>query len=125
MTDSRRMLRWFMISLLSVAGSGCGTGPATVANSPANYETGSLEEVGELYRSAGNSLKKPPASLKDLARGRDAFMLGYKAVEQGEVIVYWGVTVTPDDASAADEILGYKADVPTKGGPVLLKNCTI
>jgi hypothetical protein len=127
MIKSRPMLAWLLVvPLASLAAPGCGGGPATVANSPALYDAGALEEVGELYRSSGNFKKKPPTSIKDLARGRDAFMIGYNAIERGEVIVYWGVTVTSgDEGSATDEVLAYKADVPTEGGPVLLKNCTI
>lgn len=126
MITSRPAFAWILVLLASLAAPGCGGGsPATTGSgTPEKYGTGALEEVGELYRSAGARNKKPPASMKDLERSRDTFLLGYNAIQDGEVIVYWGVSVTSGD-EATDEILAYKSDVPTKGGPVLLKNGTI
>jgi hypothetical protein len=126
MSATRPTLAWLLVasSLLSPFTPGCG--PSEVANSPEIYNFGTLEEVGGLYLSASNLKKKPPTSIKDLAKNRDVFMNGYNALERGEVVVYWGVTATPGDpAGTADEVLAYKADVPTNGGPVLLKNLTI
>jgi hypothetical protein len=123
MIKSRPVLACHLVLLVSLAATGCG-GPATVADSASKPNTGALEEVGELYRSVGAVKKKPPTSMKDLERSRDVFLLGYRAIEQGDVIVYWGVSVLSGDQTT-DEILAYTAEVPTKGGPVLLKNGTV
>jgi hypothetical protein len=110
--------------LMSVPVPGCA--PREVANSPELYNVGTLEEVGELYRSAGARKKQPPTSKADLARNRDLFLGGYQALDRGEIIVYWGVSVSPgDETGKSDVVLAYKSDVPTNGGPVLLKNLTI
>lgn len=109
-------------ALLLPLGAGCGANQGT--NSPETFDAGSLEEVGELYRATVARLRKPPGSLKDLAGGRDMFLLGYNAIARGEVVVYWGVTPAPGDRPT-DEVLAYKADVPAAGGPVLLTNTTI
>jgi hypothetical protein len=111
-----------IVALLSLVMSGCG--PAEVVNSPEVYNFGTLEEVGGIYRSATNIKKKPPTSLADLSRSRDVFLNGYNSIEKGEIIVVWGVEVTGEDIPT-DEILAYKSDVPTSGGPVLLKNLTM
>jgi hypothetical protein len=109
-------------SLFAFLAPGCG--PAQVANSPEVYDFGTMEEVAGIYRSAMGVKKKPPAGLADLARSRDMFLNGYKAIEKGDIIVMWGVTPLPED-SATDEILAYKSDAETNGGPVLLKNLTM
>jgi hypothetical protein len=88
------------------------------------YDTGTLEDVAALYRSSSNILKHAPAALKDMARSRDNFLGAYQAIEKGEVVVNWGVPLAGEE-SATDEILAYKSDAPTNGGPVLLKNGTI
>ena len=109
--------------LLTTLGPGCGP---RVVNSTEVYNQATLEEVSDLYRSASSARKKPPESIIDLARNRDLFMNGYKALEQGEIIAYWGVALTPGvEGSTPEEVLAYKADVPTKGGPVLLKDGTV
>ena len=103
---------------------GCGP-PQSVSNAPEHYDMGSLEEVGQLYVASYSAKKKPPASLKDFNKA-DLFVGGYNAVKNGEVVVYWGVVPTPGDAAAGGpaEILAYAADVPAKGGYVLLKDMT-
>ncbi len=111
-------------TLLAASCGGCG--PEEVANSPEIFDMGSLEDVGQLYNSVSGGGKKPPKSLKDLARNRDVFSVGYNAVETGDVVVYWGVIVTPGDAAGeTNEVLAYNATVPTDGGPVLLKDLSI
>lgn len=108
---------------LSFGAIGCGR-PEGV-NSPETFDLGSLEEVGDLYNSVSSALKKPPASLKDLSRNKDIFLVGYNAIANGDVVVYWGVKVTPGaESTDADEILAYKSEVPTTGGAVLMANLT-
>lgn len=109
-------------ALLLPLGAGCGANRGT--NSPENFDAGMLEEVGELYRTTASRLRRPPGSLKDLAGGKEMFLLGYNAVARGDIVVYWGVTPAPGD-QPTDEVLAYKADVPTAGGPALLTNTTI
>ncbi len=121
----------FPVALLALAvlatapAPGCGP-PQSVSNSPEHYDMGSLEEVGQLYVSAYNTKKKAPASLKDCPKA-DLFMSGVNAIKNGEVVVYWGVVPTPGDAATAGEnlIVAYKADVPEKGGYVLLQDMNI
>ncbi len=117
---------WLAVVLVSALvtplGVGCGSNQGT--NSPEMFDHGSLDEVGEIYRSTANRLKKPPKSLKDLAIGKEQFLLGYNSVADGSVIVYWGVEPTAGD-QPTDEILGYRANVPTEGGAVLLRNTMV
>ena len=110
------------LALLALT-TGPGCGPPKVENSETIAETGALDEVGQLYQTSLNAIKKPPTSLSQLAAKRDLFLLGYNAIESGKVIIYWGVTPTPDTPS--DEVLAYGPEVPTEGGPVLLKDMTI
>lgn len=121
---SRATLSRLIVILALVVTSVTGCGPSQVANSPEVYDFGTFEEVAGLYRSATGIKKKPPASLADLARSRDMFLNGYRAIEKGDIIVIWGVTTTAED-SPSDEVLAYKSDVPTNGGPVLMKNLTM
>ena len=115
----------FIAAITLLAGTmlaaGCGRNEGV--NTPETFDLGALEEVGELYTSVSSALKKPPTSLKDLSRNRDLFMVGYNAIANGEVVVYWGVPVTPGaESGATDEVLAYKSEVPTAGGAVLMKN---
>jgi len=109
-------------ALLPFLAAGCG--PQAPVNSPEQYEVGSLDEVGQLYSSSYAVTKKAPKSLKNLVRA-DVFAGGFESIKKGEIIVYWGVTPTTSDAADAGEVLAYKADVPEKGGYVLLKDLTM
>ncbi|WP_165072928.1 hypothetical protein [Paludisphaera rhizosphaerae] len=121
MPSSRIPSAWIVAAALAAAVTpGCGP-PQSVTNAPEHYDMGSLDEVADLYNSAYNAKKKPPASIKDFVRG-DLFVGGMNAIKKGEVVVYWGVTPTPGEPT--QEILAYKADVPEKGGYVLLKDLT-
>ncbi|OJW22034.1 MAG: hypothetical protein BGO49_14760 [Planctomycetales bacterium 71-10] len=100
---------------------GCGDAQS-VSNAPEHYDIGSLEEVSDIYLSSYNLKKKPPTSTKDFVKA-DLFPNAAGAIKKGEIVVYWGVAPTPGEA--ATEVLAYKADVPSKGGYVLLKDMTI
>jgi hypothetical protein len=90
------------------------------------FDAGNLEDVGGLYRSATNIKKTPPKAIGDLIKKRDVFMAAYNAIDKGDVIVYWGVTmVGGDEGGDSAEVLAYKSNVPEVGGPVLLKNGTV
>ncbi len=121
MSPRRAIASLLALSLAAIL-PGCGSDPAKTA--AVNYNLGTLEEVGDLYRSVAGGGKAAPKSIKDLARNKDLFLSGYNAVDKGEIVVNWGVTPVPGE-TATDEILAYKSDVPTAGGPVLLKNGTI
>ncbi len=103
----------------------CG-GPTSVPNAPEHFDFGTIEEVNTLYRSATSLKKSPPTSLKDLTARSALFGSAYQAIEKGDIVVYWGVdTGSAGQGAGGAEILAYKSDVPTNGGPVLLTDGTI
>lgn len=121
MTRSRFSAAWFVaLAIAAPFVPGCGDAQS-VANAPEHYDIGSLEEVSSLYLSSYSQKKKPPTSIKDFVRA-DLFPDAVNAIKNGEVVVYWGVAPTPEEAST--EVLAYRADVPSKGGYVLLKDMT-
>lgn len=127
MASSSRVVPQLILaaSLAAAFAAGCsGENEVTPETAAANVSQGQLEEVGQLYQATVANTKKAPSSLKSLASARDIFFAGYSALERGDVIAYWDVKPTPEEASAT-EVLAYMAAVPEKGGAVLLKNLTI
>lgn len=126
MASSSRVVPQLILaaSLTAAFASGCSENEVTPETAAANVSQGQLEEVGQLYQATVANTKKAPSSLKSLASARDIFFAGYSALERGDVIAYWDVKPTPEEASAT-EVLAYMAAVPEKGGAVLLKNLTI
>jgi hypothetical protein len=78
-----------------------------------------LREVGRCYQIAADTNLRPPASLDDLGLKQAAPIL-HQAIADGRIIVYWKANLTNAPAGSSNTILAYDADVPTKGGAVVM-----
>jgi hypothetical protein len=78
-----------------------------------------LREVGRCYQIAADTNLRPPASLDDLGLKQAAPKL-HQAIADGRIIVYWKANATNAPAGTSNTILAYDADVPTKGGAVVM-----
>jgi hypothetical protein len=78
-----------------------------------------LKELGLSYMSATAINGKPPANAEELGLKQENPKL-YQAIADGHIIVYWKASPTNAPAGTSNTILAYDADVPTKGGAVVM-----
>jgi hypothetical protein len=106
---------FFIVALaLGCSGGPVDPGPGSL-DSFANLE---LQETWELYRLLLEEKNKTPTKLADVAQMAAAFPVGYDNIQQGNVVVNWGVAIGPDKTG----VLAYLRDVPKQGGLVLQRN---
>jgi hypothetical protein len=118
------IIRGLALAVLAAPLSGCGSSSTTPMTST-QMEDVRLRDVAELYREYQVSMKRPPASLKDLQTMGDAGApTGFSAIRNGDVVVRWQATLPdtePEPTSPRSvEVLAYTRDVPEKGGNVLM-----
>lgn len=101
-------------SLAYQAGCG-GTSTPLVEVPPGQVE---LQEVGEMYRIFIDDNKRPARAGKDLLKYAAAFTFGSMALQEKEVVVFWGASLQPDSTT----VLAYQKAVPESGGVVLLQD---
>jgi hypothetical protein len=77
-----------------------------------------LDEIYSMYRGYSLAHKKGPATVKDLQQSQAAYYDGFRALQTGQHVVIWGVTLKKH--AAGDAILAYQKDVPQQGGAVLM-----
>jgi hypothetical protein len=116
----RRLLPWLLVGALALAAGGCGQATHEVtATDVRNYE---LEEIRDMYKLYAEDKHRPPTQLAQLKQYEPGFSKGFEALQSGEVVVVWGADLSE---TAGKGVLAYGKDVPTKGGPVLLRDGTI
>jgi hypothetical protein len=76
-----------------------------------------------MYRGGKASQGQIPARLADLKKYQQMYADGYRALEHGECVVFWGLDLN----SAADNavILAYEKTTPQSGGSVLFADGTV
>ena len=62
----------------------------------------------------------PPANLEAMTGLEREMPNLYKAIKDGDLIVYWGADPNRAPAGTSSTVLAYLKDVPTKGGVVLM-----
>jgi hypothetical protein len=107
---------WSLLLVLAVLlpAAGCGRRQEqTLSNE------GIVREVGDLYRMHWEQKKRAPIKAEDLRDYEPGGPTGFSALTSGTVVVLWGAKMskTPE---AANTVLGYEKDVPTKGGAVVM-----
>jgi len=106
------------IAFVGVAGCGEPARQTVPADKVAQIQ---LEDVYGLYKTHVEKLKRPPSKLEQLYAWEPAYVNGYAAVNEGKVVVVWGVPVPPAPGTAPT-ILAYEKDVPSDGGFVLFQD---
>jgi len=99
--------------------NGCG-GSTDTTNAHDMSNKDRLNELSELWSLAQVDLNHPPAQLQELARYNRAGGFAYRAVADGELVVYWGASLGKGDA-----VLAYEKNAPTAGGWVLLQDRSV
>src|SRR5262245_14604222 len=98
---------------------GC-RGPSDATNALDMSNKARLYELSELWSMAQIDLNHPPAKLQELAKYNRAGGFAYRAVADGELVVFWGVKLGEGQA-----IFAYEKNAPTAGGWVLLQDRTV
>jgi hypothetical protein len=101
-----------MCFLLALASWGCAEPrrPSTGAERPVVL---AMPEVQDLYWSYQKAEGKPPTRLADFDKFKLTFPRGYRAVQNGDIVVLWGAE--PRDQAP----LAYEKGTPENGGLVL------
>jgi hypothetical protein len=68
---------------------------------------------------------KAPSKAEDLKKFLGDSPEAAKKLDSGELVFIYGANVKSMGTGAANTILGYEKDVPTKGGAVLMGDCTV
>jgi hypothetical protein len=116
-------ITWIRRAVLALAvglAAGCGGD-----NKPVPPRTDDeLLEVWGMYHDSAAAARKPPAALRDVERFEPQYLNGYSAVFDGRVHVAWSTPLTGTPADA-NRVLAYQAEVPEKGGRVLMADGTL
>ncbi|AGA28717.1 hypothetical protein [Singulisphaera acidiphila] len=104
------------VSLAYQAGCGGTSTPTPLVEVPPGQVE--LQEVGEMYRIFIDDNKRPARASKDLLKYAAAFTFGSMALQEKEVVVFWGASLQPDSTT----VLAYQKAVPESGGVVLLQD---
>jgi hypothetical protein len=108
--------------LVSLAACGCGRGTSAPPETPHPHET-ELRQIWLMYRGGKANQGQIPARLADFKKYQQMYADGYRALEHGECVVFWGL----DLGKAADgaAIVAYEKTTPQKGGSVVLADGTV
>jgi hypothetical protein len=98
-----------------------GCGPSTAA--PRTHEEAAIKQIWQLYHSYQKQNKTAPKAIADILPMQRNFSGALEAIQNKEVLVYWGVGFS-DAPDAASTVLAYHKDVPEKGGDVLMQDGT-
>jgi hypothetical protein len=80
-----------------------------------------LKELAAVYRDFSRKNKRPPGSLKELKLKGQNYPNAIRMVKSGELIVQWGVPLSPV-GETADSVLAHLKTVPEQGGSVLMRD---
>jgi hypothetical protein len=116
----RRRHGLILFGLLALGLFGGCRGTTPTGHTPERKEV--LGEIGAMYNAYVNEHRSAPRSLTDLDPYEPANQAGFRALRDGECVLYWG---PPPKADPAATILAYDKSVPETGGCVLLLDGTI
>jgi hypothetical protein len=91
-------------------------------------ERNDLLQIGLIYHNYNDANKKGPATLDDLVKftqqSDPTAALVVADLQSGKYVIYLGVDITKLPDGATNTVLGYGANVPTAGGPVLMADAS-
>jgi hypothetical protein len=111
-------LRWGFVAVVALS-CGC-SGPTVVL--PTHDEE--LTEIFGMYKDYVKAKRRPPTRSYDLDPYSNPYANGYGAVTDGRIHVAWNTPLT-DTPADANLVLAYEAQVPEKGGRVLMGDGTL
>jgi hypothetical protein len=79
-----------------------------------------LFEVAGLLRDHTIQFQRGPARLADVANNQPLYPRGYHAIQNGTIVVLWGVPLPAEGGPA--NVIAYEKKSETEGGNVLLQN---
>jgi hypothetical protein len=83
-------------------------------------DTNDLKMLGLVYHSYLDAKSAPPATVDDLATFDPNVKIVTDGVKSGKYKLYLGVSIIKLPEGASNTVLGYHADAPVSGGPVLM-----
>ncbi len=98
-----------------------GRGGSDSSMTPQPPEERGLKQFAELYRDYAKKNARGPKSLKKLNVKGQAYPVAVKLLQSGELVVQWGVAISPE-GETAPAVLAYLKSVPDDGGLVLLQD---
>jgi hypothetical protein len=93
------------------SGGGGSAGPTTADD---------LVDVAGLLRDHTLQFKRGPSRLADVSNNQQLYPRGYAAIQNGTIVVLWGVPMPAEGGRAA--VIAYEKKVETEDGAVLLEN---
>ena len=104
-----------------VLSSGCGTssGPTTREGRLEVARAAAMEEVGKMLQLRKSEANRPPAQVNDLARYEPGFPVGFRRLNNGEIVVMLGA---PVEEGSSESVLAYEKQAPESGGYVLMQD---
>jgi prepilin-type processing-associated H-X9-DG protein len=113
----QRVVSVVLVAVVAVLLLGCGgVQQAAQRQKRAN----DLKQIGLAYQNYLDAEGKAPGQAADLQKYLLESPPTYQALVNGQYVVLWGATLQSMTAGTSNTVLGYEADVPTKGGNVLM-----
>jgi hypothetical protein len=120
----QRFVTVVLIAVVAVILLGCGgVQQAAQRQKRAN----DLKQIGLAYHNYLDAEQKAPSRAEDLQKYLLDSPPTYQALLNGQYVMQWGATIQSMSAGAgtSNTVLGYEADVPTKGGNVLFGDASV
>jgi len=83
-----------------------------------------LKELNAVYEYVEYSKMPAPRRKEDFAQHWDSMPNAFDRVQNGEIVVVWGIGRSTAPGTG-QQILAYEKAAPTEGGAVLLRNGTV
>jgi len=118
----QRVMSVALVTVVAVILLGCGgVQQAAQRQKRAN----DLKQIGLAYHNHLDAEGKAPGQVKDLQKYLQDAPAVYQSLEKGDYVVQWGASLKNMTAGTSNTVLGYEADVPTKGGQVLMGDASV
>ncbi len=85
-----------------------------------NQRTNQLKSLGIMYHNYHDRNGKGPSRVEDLAQLGQDDPQTYAALQRGDFVLIWDVSIPGMVQGSSNTVLGYEAAAPTNGGLVLM-----
>jgi len=113
----------FLVAVVAAILLGCG-GVQQAAQR--QKQANDLKQIGLAYHSyLDDHAGKAPSRAEDLQKYLQDSPPVYQALANGQYVVQWGATIQNMTGGSSNTVLAYEAEVPTKGGQVLMGDASV
>jgi hypothetical protein len=121
-TKTHRLISVTLVAVFAVILLGCG-GVQQAAQR--QKRSNDLKQIGLAYHNYLDAEGKAPQQAADLQKYLQDAPAVSQALQNGQYVLLWGAKLQSMPAGAPNTVLGYEADVPTKGGNVLMGDASV